>query len=146
MHYFKLAACNRWCSYTIEVNMKFIAINIKQISANCSFGLKWCCPKTKHTTRNPRRFDILQICQQIVTVYKHADQLTKKTTLQDLLNEKRNNTMCQSMGLDCGDGLIVSVEGTFEHVWCTGDHFFILKLITVSHTGKTDKSNQVPLA
>lgn len=54
--------------------------------------------------------------------------------------------VCQSMGLDCGDGLIVSVEGTFEHVWRTGDHFFILKLITVSHTGKTDKSNQVPLA
>lgn len=51
--------------------------------------------------------------------------------------------VCQSMGLDCGDGLIVSVEGTFEHVWCTGDHFFILKLITVSHTGKTDKSNQI---
>lgn len=139
MHYFKLAACNRWCSYTIEVNMKFIAINIKQISANCSFGLKWCCPKTKHTTRNPRRFDILQICQQIVTVYKHADQLTKKTTLQDLLNEKRNNTMCLSV---YGSWLWRWIDCVcWRHIWTRLVHWRSF-LYTETHNCVTYRENR----
>lgn len=48
--------------------MKFIAIN----KTNQRKLLTWAemmLPQKKCTTRNPRSFDILQICQKIVTVY-----------------------------------------------------------------------------
>lgn len=55
----------------------------------------------------------------------------KKETLKDIRNNMFVSLWVFWTWIDC-----VSVEGTFEHVWCTVDNFFIMKLITVTYRGK----------
>lgn len=68
-------------------------------------GWNGAAPK-KCTTRNGKYAKkLLQ--------YTSMQTSWQKTTLQDLLNEKRNNTMFLSVYGSSEHGLIVSVEGTF---------------------------------